>query len=632
MSRPCQHKEYVQGCHICFLVRTREDYRTLWGEPAPKCIYLGDDTGERVKCPTCRGNVELFVFSCLLHGKCTQGKKVSGIASCEHCRDKCTSRAILRDKFVVIPQPPDLQLTPRSARALVTVAVGKEGKELLEISRPFLVAYAQRVGADLVILDWPGHPDCPLSCKFGIGKVLDYYERIAFVDADTLLVPGCVNLFDICPEDSFAAFDELPFHKERPQHRILKSYLDFRNNLGMTFKDVPWQFNTGVMVIPRRYKELLLPPEYPLPVHHLSEQFHINSRVLDSGAEFFPLPRVCNEQWWVNEFKDAEPTSILHFSGMKHGPRVQEMKRWAAHTLFPTITPLNTIRFSPQNLFPELPGKRSNPSIVAHPSKQGWFILAFRNDFDNTRARAKIYLTELDNNFTPKGPLYIPNLTHPEAIGGKEDPRLFWHQNSLHLAFTGISDSKQPRASQLYSQLSESLEVIRINCPSYTKRRQIEKNWMFFSQSNILHAIYSSNPHCILQIEEDIAENLYTCKDKIPWHWGEIRGGTPPILYENNWWHFFHSHTSHGSDKRLYHMGVLVFESIPPFRVVKISSKPILSANWDTTSPGAHWASVFPGGAIQQEDKWHLAIGEHDHTLAIYSYNHKDIEELLISI
>jgi sugar lactone lactonase YvrE len=44
-------------------------------------------TGEMVECETCAGKVRLKVMACAVHGSCTTGKRVDGIACCGGCVD-----------------------------------------------------------------------------------------------------------------------------------------------------------------------------------------------------------------------------------------------------------------------------------------------------------------------------------------------------------------------------------------------------------------------------------------------------------------------------------------------------------------------------------------------------------------
>ncbi len=83
-----------EGCHFCYLIATREDYREAWGtsigeKPSKMkyCLHLGPFTGERRKCPPCEGNVQLSIYSCGLHELCTLGKPLDGVKCCKTCTD-----------------------------------------------------------------------------------------------------------------------------------------------------------------------------------------------------------------------------------------------------------------------------------------------------------------------------------------------------------------------------------------------------------------------------------------------------------------------------------------------------------------------------------------------------------------
>jgi hypothetical protein len=45
------------------------------------CKHLGEQNGEET-CATCHGNVRIKTFECGVHGRCTLGKKLDGIACC----------------------------------------------------------------------------------------------------------------------------------------------------------------------------------------------------------------------------------------------------------------------------------------------------------------------------------------------------------------------------------------------------------------------------------------------------------------------------------------------------------------------------------------------------------------------
>lgn len=57
-------------------------------EKGIQCLHLGEDTGERIKCGPCKGNVRVKVFACAVHSKCTLETKITKeLACCEMCKD-----------------------------------------------------------------------------------------------------------------------------------------------------------------------------------------------------------------------------------------------------------------------------------------------------------------------------------------------------------------------------------------------------------------------------------------------------------------------------------------------------------------------------------------------------------------
>lgn len=322
------HQTYCgPGCKCSFNGGTiTSGKKTL---PLP-CVHLGKETGEKRTCSSCKGNVEIKLFSCGAHGECTIGRKLEGVACCVGCPQ--------RRSGVVVPDPPPLgNVAPRARWALVTVASGAEGKALLEVSGSHMRAYAERRGVDFVALTWEGHPHWSMSAKFQIPRVLDHYERIAYVDADVLIRPGAVDLFDSCHEHEIGMVDELASHKAQPQHNREKNYLLFRKRMGFKgVPNVPWMLNAGVMVVPQKYKHLLMPPTGLIEPDHCGEQDHTNSQVLDAyldnKCDLRLLDKRCNWQSWNSPpFEEAPRDAVLHWSGAgkKRGGRVNDMKYFA---------------------------------------------------------------------------------------------------------------------------------------------------------------------------------------------------------------------------------------------------------------------------------------------------------------
>ena len=96
------------GCHRCWLAENDPRYQAKWGLPvtaAPRpatplaapaparvalplrpCAHRGPEQ-ERVQCPTCAGHVEVKIFACAVHGRCSLAKPVPAAAVCQGCTD-----------------------------------------------------------------------------------------------------------------------------------------------------------------------------------------------------------------------------------------------------------------------------------------------------------------------------------------------------------------------------------------------------------------------------------------------------------------------------------------------------------------------------------------------------------------
>lgn len=285
--------------------------------------------------------------------------------------------------------------------------------------------------------------------------------------------------------------------------------------------------------------------------------------------------------------------------------------------------------FHRYNFLPEIPGEvRFNASIIE--SGDG-YLIAFRNSWKYSR----IYGAWLDRNFQPTG--RWKKIDFPKcaaAIKGHEDPRFFRHNGGLWMAYVGFTGFT---TSVLYARLDEqTLEVEAHYWPQYMDRDHYEKSWSMFSHDGRLHAVYSTQPHCIMTFsdpgegEDPLATKAYTTPFAGKWSGGPMRGGASPLLIGDEWWHWMHGYTMQDNGRRLYTMGVVRFEDKPPFRVTRYTPEPL-----DVADPNAHPVgekndSIFPCGAILRDDELIVSMGVQDHCISIRSYPLADIERRLV--
>jgi hypothetical protein len=155
------------------------------------------------------------------------------------------------------------------SRAIVTLIDGANYEELAKLALPLMRSYAQRCKADLVILDNKIGLPVPHYAKLQL-RTLDY-DQVLFLDIDILVNPIAPDIFDVYP-DKIAMLDEGKFAERSME-------LAFFNGIFAPHKYYldGWDkryFNTGVMLIPRRFlKEFILCDKL---MNHFGEQSYLN--------------------------------------------------------------------------------------------------------------------------------------------------------------------------------------------------------------------------------------------------------------------------------------------------------------------------------------------------------------------
>lgn len=266
-----------------------------------------------------------------------------------------------------------------------------------------------------------------------------------------------------------------------------------------------------------------------------------------------------------------------------------------------------------------------NASIVRWGSKT---LLAYRSGWEGSRVR----VAELDDSFLPGKDVEL-DLRHAQARDGHEDPRLFTHAGRLCVSFVGGGKAGNSwYASQLYAVLNDDLSVERVYHPRYNGRKRMEKNWAFFDWMGELFAVYSINPHVVLHVRGDAAYIFSESKQKLPWSGGRLRGGAAPVLVDSEYWHWFHGAHDFGDlmrgGFRTYSIGVVAFEARPPFRITRITPRPLFVGEKSCSNK----AIIFPAGAILRGQTWLVSAGVHDKYTDILQWRHCDVEAAMEAV
>lgn len=227
-----------------------------------------------------------------------------------------------------------------------------------------------------------------------------------------------------------------------------------------------------------------------------------------------------------------------------------------------------------------------------------------------------------------------------------EDPRAIYRDGIVYLQCCNFimrsNRTGWTGAHQIVAAMDANWDCIKRydpdigkNGPHLGANTGIEKNWIWFFHDGLPHLIYLTKPHTVIQCNHDFeAQNEFVTQAELPWKLGDPRGGTPPVLVDDEYWSFFHSSTNWRTKAptRQYHMGAYAFEARPPFRITRMTEFPILSGsaynNWVPTKP----LVVFPNGALLRNGVWFVTGGSNDIESFWIDIPHKDLRELMVKV
>lgn len=188
-------------------------------------------------------------------------------------------------------------------RAVVTLAIGREGRELLGLSGPFMERYAARIGAEFTPiterrirhrLQWrKARVNLHLE-KFQLGDLLDTFDRILYLDADILVSPCAPDFFALAPPEELGVVTD---PGEENAWKRAEEMAAIAAKRGALKAPAPPYFNAGVLVLSRAHRELfrfdparLVPGRWPdqTYLNYESARQNLPRRHLDSKANFLP--------------------------------------------------------------------------------------------------------------------------------------------------------------------------------------------------------------------------------------------------------------------------------------------------------------------------------------------------------
>lgn len=300
-----------------------------------------------------------------------------------------------------------------------------------------------------------------------------------------------------------------------------------------------------------------------------------------------------------------------------------------------------------------------NPSIVLW---QGHLLMSFREIGDPQEVAplpsggdSRIGLVLLDEQFNPIGPPQILSLKSAKINAMQsEDARLIVVGNHLYLIYSGngnhiIEDEGFRMYAAELAFDGTHFSILKNECLSQFEGRnknKREKNWVPFAYDDELYLAYSIKPHKILKPLLDGSKTCLSICSSMPsivWEWGELRGGTPALPIDNDYYlAFFHSAkaaaTEHSQGQEIphYFIGAYLFSREAPFAIKQISPEPICGHGfYRGCSYIPYWHPVqvvFPCGFVFDEQFIWVAYGRQDHEMWVVKLDRQGLLESMIQV
>jgi len=165
-----------------------------------------------------------------------------------------------------------------------TVALGDA--PYVGVRHPLMERYAERLGAAFLRVEGPYEGRRSNLRKLELGRFLEDYDRVLYLDGDVAVRPDAPDLFDLVPADRLGAWLEgEPYYEERG--RLLAEAC---GRYGVPAPRADSWVNTGVMVLSRAHRALFDPaPAGARALGSYMDMPLLNARIVERDVSIEPL-------------------------------------------------------------------------------------------------------------------------------------------------------------------------------------------------------------------------------------------------------------------------------------------------------------------------------------------------------
>ena len=215
---------------------------------------------------------------------------------------------------------------PSNPLAVVTRA--KDDYDLAPLTQPLLDAYAERCGADFIVINEErikagDYSYEILQCQ----ELFDTYERILSLDSDMIVTPECPDLFKLVPQDCVGTVCEDKYARRNDRRGWMRKAQE-------AWGDIQWTrgyINTGVFLCSRMHREIFDRKGRPLWMDFGFDDVFLGYRIREQGFKVFELPYEFNHMSMFSEIgSNWLKSHIIHYAGRgfyRRMTRVQQIQR-----------------------------------------------------------------------------------------------------------------------------------------------------------------------------------------------------------------------------------------------------------------------------------------------------------------
>lgn len=227
---------------------------------------------------------------------------------------------------------------PKKDNLIIAVASGEDYKKEAQITVPLMKDYANRVDAELIVLDGNDYPEYPMLNKWRIHPYIKRWKRTLYLDLDVIISPNAPNIFD-SPASQVALYDEYDDVLHNELNWIDRLSREISTIQGYPRKDRTWMANGGVLLFPQWAADM-----YSLP-RRKQHLWCLDQILLTIRLDHFGItPHFLDPRWnWgytrADFWDGLEKAHFIHLNGCRPNEYRLRLLERCANRNFDPIPP-----------------------------------------------------------------------------------------------------------------------------------------------------------------------------------------------------------------------------------------------------------------------------------------------------